>query len=49
MTPQEVLSDFDTDIDPNCENLLDEVFEWLNNETMAIGITQQGTIVFANY
>ena len=49
MTPEEVLNDFDTDIDPKSANLLGEVFEYLNNETMALGITQQGTIVFANY
>ena len=49
MTPQEVLSDFDTDLDPNSDGLLNEVFEWLNDETMALGITPQGTIVFANY
>jgi hypothetical protein len=49
MTPQEVLNDFDTDLDPNSTDLLNEVFEWLNDETMALGITPQGTIVFANY
>jgi hypothetical protein len=49
MTPQEVLNDYDTDIDPQSNDLLNEVFEWLDNETMALGITPQGTIVFANY
>ena len=49
MTPSEVLDTYDTEIDPSSENLLDEVFEWLNNNTAAIGITQQGTIVFQQF
>jgi hypothetical protein len=49
MTPQEVLEEYDTDIDPQSNDLLNEVFEWLNDETMALGITPQGTIVFASY
>jgi hypothetical protein len=49
MTPLEVLDTYDTEIEPSSENLLDEVFEWLNNNTVAIGITQQGSIVFAQF
>jgi hypothetical protein len=49
MTPSEVLDAYETEIDLNCDNLLDEVFEWLNNKSAAIGITQQGTIVFQQF
>jgi hypothetical protein len=49
MTPLEILDAYDTDLDQNSDVLVDEVFEWLNNRTAAIGITQQGSIVFAQF
>jgi hypothetical protein len=48
-TPTDIISDYDLDIDPDSENATDEVFEYLNNHTTAIGVLSNGLIVYAQF
>jgi hypothetical protein len=48
-SPTEIISDYDLDIDPESENATDEVFEYLNNNTIAIGVLTNGSIVYAQF
>jgi hypothetical protein len=48
-SPTDIINDYDLDIDPESENATDEVFEYLNNHTNAIGVLSNGFIVYAQF
>lgn len=51
-TPAEIIDQYDTDI--NTEGMTEDeiaaaVFEWLNDETIVAGVTDQNTIVYVQF
>lgn len=48
MTPEEIIKDWSLDIELDGNESL-AVQDFINDETMLLGVTPQGTIVFANY
>jgi len=48
MTPEEIIKDWNLDIELDGNESL-AVQDFINDETMLVGVTPQGTIVFANY
>jgi len=45
----QILNDYDLDIDSKIENALERALEALNDKTIALGITSEDTIVFLEF
>lgn len=45
----QILSDYDLDLNPKIENALERALEALNDKTIALGITSEDTIVFLEF
>ena len=45
----QILNDYDLDLNPEIENALERALEALNDKTIALGITSEDTIVFLEF
>ena len=45
----QILNDYDLDLNPKIENALERALEALNDKTIALGITSEDTIVFLEF
>lgn len=45
----QILNDYDLDLNSKIENALERALEALNDKTIALGITSEGTIVFLEF
>ena len=46
---EQILNDYDLDLNPKIENALEQALEALNDKTIALGITSEDTIVFLEF